>query len=262
MKVILNNSLIIEDINLKIKNIEYCLQDVISGKGLQVPIRPGRDIQVLSPQFHPAKKGLSLKESRARLLHDLANIELQAMELALRTLIEYPEAPEQFQKELIELTLSESQHLKLCLEGIQSLGFNWGDWPIHLALWETVCSQDSLLDRILIVHRFLEGSGLDAQTTLLRRLEGVNDPQTYLILKHIHKEEVDHVLFGSRWYNQFLAKLEIVSSDYLKQRLLYLSHRLPSRREPISHRWRLKAGFTPEEIEVFENFQKDSNSFH
>ncbi len=46
----------------------------------------GRDVRVVPPAALPRKLGLSSTEGQARLLHDLANIELQAMELAVRTL--------------------------------------------------------------------------------------------------------------------------------------------------------------------------------
>ena len=121
----------------------------------------------------PAKKGLSFKEGQARLLHDLASIELQAMELCLRSLYEYPDAPVAFREQLATIALGEGNHLQLCLNGIETLGFAWGDWPVHVALWHSTANSDSLLDRILIVHRYLEGSGLDAGDTLLRRLSGV-----------------------------------------------------------------------------------------
>ena len=143
-------------------------------KGLSVvPRAPGRDIQVVMADELPAKKGLSFKEGQARLLHDLASIELQAMELCLRSLSEFPEAEDAFRQELATIALSEGSHLQLCLDGIERLGYKWGDWPVHLALWHSTAPSDSLLDRILIVHRYLEGSGLDAGDTLLRRLSGV-----------------------------------------------------------------------------------------
>src|SRR5690606_23865514 len=94
-----------------------------------VPSFPARDIEVLNVKFHPPKKGLSYNEGQARLLHDLANIELQAMELGLRTLIEFPDAPKIFKEQLAEITMEEASHLKLCLEGIERLGYKWGDWP-------------------------------------------------------------------------------------------------------------------------------------
>ena len=223
-----------------------------------VPENPGRDVQVLLPQFHPNKKGLSTKEGQARLLHDLASIELQAYELAMRTLYEYPDAPEAFREELALLAKSESEHLKLCLDGLESLGYKWGDWPVHLSLWQSVSSSESLLDRILIVHRYLEGSGLDAGNQLLRRLNGVSAGITYPILHKINTEEIDHVQFGSKWYRT-IAKNEGLDPEVdFPQRLLKLRFQLPKRIEKINYELRKQAGF--DDIEI-GHLQKLRESF-
>lgn len=230
-----------------------------------VPVTIGRDIQVLEPKLHPDKKGFSLKEGQARMLHDLASIELQAMELALRTLVEFEQEFQQeefknykneFQNELYALTLSEAKHLQMCLEGIQSLGYNWGDWPVHTALWDTVSAEDSLLDRILIVHRYLEGSGLDAGDTIIRRLNGVHDWGALKIMKMINFEEIDHVQFGSQWYRKICITNHLDPEYDFKNRIQQLRHKLPKRVERLNLELRKKAGFTESEINVCEELRQ------
>lgn len=236
-----------------------------TAEALFVPDKISRDIEVLGPKLHPDKKGLSQKEGHARMLHDLASIELQAMELALRTLIEYDQIlesefprpiKEEFQNELYDLTLSEGRHLKLCLEGIEKLGFKWGDWPVHTALWDAVSKSDSLLDRILIVNRYLEGSGLDAGDTMIRRLNGVTDWGALGILKIINAEEVDHVLFGTNWYHQLCRLQNLDPENDFKERVRKLRNILPKRVEKINIDLRKKAGFTDFEIEVCEDLRQ------
>lgn len=245
------------DILQKIRLIESTVQFAWLQRKIEIPLVPSRGPASVVPlNLHPPKKGLSFVEGRARLLHDLANIELQAMELGLRTLIEFPEAPEALRSQLSELTLSEARHLHLCLEQMKALGFEWGDWPVHTGLWDAVSANDSLIDRMFIVHRYLEGSGLDAQDTILRRLEGINDPLTLAVLKQIHREEVDHVSFGTRWHQALLPDPSQARSHDLRGRLEKLRDRLPKRIQPICHRWRLQAGFSPEEIEALEDFRK------
>lgn len=245
------------DLEKRLKTVATAVQSAMKGDTFIIPPRPERGAaQVLMPNLHPPKKGLASGEGRARLLHDLANIELQAMELGLRTLIEYPEAPQALRDELAELTLSEARHLQMCLEGIADLGFGWGQWPVHTALWDAVSGEDSLRDRMFIVHLYLEGSGLDAQDTLLRRLEGVPDRKTFAILKQIHREEIDHVYFGSRWHHLLAEEEGQVGVSDFKKQLQRLRSRLPKRIEPICHKWRLQAGFTPEEIEALEEFRQ------
>lgn len=231
-----------------------CLQ---TGQILEVPDYTARDIEVLDPKYHPKKSGLSSQEGRQRLLHDLASIELQALELALRTLAEFPEAPKEFQEELVRLAISECEHLKLCIDGLKEEGGSWGDFPVHLALWKAVSTSDSLLDRILIVHRYLEGSGLDAGSHLVRRLEGI--PQARLtesIMRKINEEEVDHVLFGSHWYKKICHENHLDPDHDFSSRIAKLRQVLPKRIEPISISLREKSGFSISEIEVLQNLRE------
>lgn len=243
----------------KIQNIQKTCEEAFNlvAPGV-VPENPARDVEVAHPKYHPPKKGFSTPEGQARMLHDLASIELQAMELGIRTLVEYPEAPQGFREELVALTISEAQHLSMCLEGIDSLGFKWGDWPVHLALWRAVSVDNSLLDRILIVHRYLEGSGLDAGDTLIRRLEGTAGKATIQkIVKQINFEEIGHVEFGSRWYREICRLEQRDPAQDFVSRMNSLRQILPKRVEPVNHDLRSKAGFSEEEIRYFENLRID-----
>lgn len=219
-------------------------------------LSPARDIEVMPVKFHPDKKGLSSAEGQARMLHDLANIELQAMELGLRTLHDFPDAPDQFKEELYAVTKSESDHLEMCLLEIEKLGFKWGDWPVHTALWDATSSEDSLLDRILIVHRYLEGSGLDAGDTLIRRLKGVDSKSVLMAVERINVEEVGHVLFGSEWYVKTCLSEKLDPGVDYPERMRKLKWVLPKRMEPINIDLRKKAGFTDSEILYLQNLRE------
>jgi uncharacterized ferritin-like protein (DUF455 family) len=236
----------------KIGFIEAAVHCALLGKVTPTPENPGRDISVLRSTLHPPKLGLSKWEGQARMLHDLASIELQAMELAFRTLNEFPEANSEFREELADLTLSEASHLQLCLGRIQELGFQWGHWPVHLGLWSATSAEDSLIDRLLIVHRYLEGSGLDAGETLLRRLSAVDSPGTKVVVQKIFQDEIGHVEFGSRWFRYFCESEGLDPDHYFKSRIITLTDRLPRRLEPVSHRLRLQAGFSPAELDFLE----------
>lgn len=213
------------------------------------PISIARDVTVVSKSQLPPKPGLSRGEGQARLLHDLGSIELQAMELGLRTLVEFPDAPVDFRKELADVTMGEARHLGLCLEGLNALDFDWGYWDVHVALLDTVSHQDTLLDRILIVHRYLEGSGLDAGDSILKRLNGVRAEIARPVVQMILREEVDHVMFGSRWYRKICEQELIDPARDFESRLRKVVEMAP-RREHIADELRLRAGFTLGEIEA------------
>ncbi|MGZ3796841.1 MAG: DUF455 family protein [Pseudobdellovibrionaceae bacterium] len=250
-------SLEVPDVWKKIKNIQTSCDSALQGFPFVVPRYPARDIEVLDSKLHPPKMGFSKREGQARMLHDLASIELQAMEIGLRTLVEFPEAPSAFREELMAVTVSEGTHLRLCLEGIHDLGFKWGDWPVHCALWDAVSAEDSLLDRILIVHRYLEGSGLDAGSYLLQRLDGVADGKaTRKIVSQINFEEISHVNFGSQWYRNICKLEKIDAAEDFSKRMESLRWKLPKRMEKINRELRLQAGFTKQEIDYCEIYRE------
>lgn len=247
----------VSDIHTKIECLRRNADLAIHNSSVYaVPEIPARDIEVLEFKAHPPKKGFSRPEGQARMLHDLASIELQAMELGIRTLAEFPEAPQAFKEELWDITLSESRHLEMCLIEIESLGFKWGDWPANCGLWTSVSPKDSLLDRILIVHRYLEGSGLDAGDTLLKRLAGVDASGVQKAVKVINTEEVDHVLFGSRWYMKLCTEMALDAAQDFPKRMDYLRAVLPKRINPVNRELRKKSGFTENEILYLETLRE------
>lgn len=239
----------------KLRYLESDFLVIKAGAKVYVPDLPGRDIEILPARQHPPKKGLSTPEGQARLLHDLASIELQAMELGLRTLVEFPGAPQEFRDELIELTRSEGRHLKLCLEGLKLLGFKWGQWPVHCMLWMATSAEDSLLDRLLIVHRYLEGSGLDAGEQFLKRFKAIQAPTALPIVKTITEEEVGHVKFGSDWYHSLCEFENLDPEKDFPERMWKIREFVPKRIEKISRDLRKKAGFTDFEIKICEDIR-------
>ncbi len=240
----------------KLRQLELEVHSLLKGQRCVIPETPGRDVQIWAIRDLPPKKGLSSIEGQARLLHDLASIELQAMELAIRTLAEFPEAPQEFREQLAMVCLDEGRHLRLCLQALDDLGFPWGSFPTHIGLWQSVSADDSLLDRIVIVHRYLEGSGLDASETLLKRLDGVKNARSVAeVVRVIRAEEEGHVRFGSRWYVEIAKRQGLDPEEDFAPRLKRLFYRIPRRLEPVRRELRLAAGFTPKEIHTLEELR-------
>jgi uncharacterized ferritin-like protein (DUF455 family) len=251
------NPLLIAGAREKISAMKQACQAVLAGAPLNVPELPGRDIEVVSIIATRArsKPGLSTREGQGRLVHDLASIELQAMELAFRSLIEFPRAPTEFREELSLLALSEAQHFEMCLDALDGLDVKWGEWGVHLSLWSAAAKDDSILDRLIIVHRYLEGGGLDAGVKLQKKLNGVNSPTVVNVVNTIVREEIGHVSFGSEWYRRFCEDEKIDARQDFGERLNRLMPRIPRRLEKIDWAIRKQAGFTDHELEILEGIQ-------
>lgn len=245
------------DVRQKLREIQGACHDALLTTEAVVGLPLARDVEVRASKDLPPKPGFSTPTGRARLLHDLASIELQAMELGLRTLVEYPEAPRAFREELAAVTVQEGEHLELCLNGIEELGHRWGDWPVHTGLWEAVDVGEDLIDRVIIVHRYLEGSGLDAGERLLQRLNGQGHRDvTNAAVERIHREEIGHVDFGSRWYRELCCRRHLDPDADFADRLAKLRTKLPYRTEQLAYGPRLKAGFTENELAILEKWRE------
>lgn len=249
------NILTLTSTTQKLKIINETCHRLLQKEHFAIPELPGRDVEVLPIRDLPPKKGLSYVDGQARLLHDLASIELQAMELGVRTLAEYPDAPEEFRRELAAITINESEHLNLCLEGLDALGKPWGSYPVHVGLWQSVAKEDSLIDRVLIVHRYLEGSGLDASHQLLNRLSGIEKPFVVSILRKIAEDEIEHVRFGSRWFMELCNRQRLDPDSTFRLRLDALFTRIPRRLEKLNVNLRKKVGFSNDEIATLERLR-------
>ena len=244
----------------KIATIESTVAAFLrSTESLAWPIELGRDIETRAGYLLPPKPKLSSQDGQGRLLHDVANIELQAMELAMRTLGEYPEAPRAFREELADLALQEAKHLRLCLDAMDELERPWGTWPIHLALWEQApikaITRTSLLERVFVVHRHMEGSGLDAGSAILTRLSGVGRTRAKAVVQLILKEEVDHVAFGTKWYRT-LCLSEGLDPDSCFAELLPRALANSPRTEKFDMDLRRRAGFNESEIQCLLRTQQ------
>lgn len=239
----------ISDVREKIAELPKALGEAMAATNATRVFELGRDIDVVSRR--PEKPGFASREGQGRLVHDLANIELQAMELALRTLHEFPDAPTAFREELAVIAEGEGRHLGLCLDALENLGYRWGHWAARTSLWDAVSDRDSLIDRVVIVHRYLEGSGLDAGESILRRLAGVDASAVRPAVETIVREEVDHVAFGSLWYHRLCEREKIDAERDFASRIEHLARAIP-RREKLAAELRARAGFTPFEIAALE----------
>lgn len=255
MQLIYKNCLTEQDVHQKILMAPETIQGALLKADLAVPEVPGRSMAIIKANELPPKAGLSETKGLARLVHDLASIELQAMELGIRTLIEFPDAPKEFREQLADITISESYHLSLCLKRLEDLGSHFGEWPVHVALWSSTHASDSLVDRILIVHRYLEGSGLDAGDSILRKLNGLQESSVKDLMKIIVQDEIGHVKFGSDWYRTVCYQEGLDPNQDFFERMNRIRFKVPKRLEVISRRLRQQAGFTEPEIDFLEDFR-------
>ena len=214
---------------------------------LPIPGRPAKPELVAHTLLKP--KPLTSPEGRALLVHAVAHIELNAIDLALDVVWRFTDMPEAFYTDWVRIAQEEAKHFLLLQEHLVSMGFDYGDFTAHNALWEMAeRTKEDVLARIGIVPRTLEARGLDASPAVKNKLVGAGDHRAGQILDIILTDEIGHVAAGNRWYRYLCDQrgLDPVST-YAK---LIAHYDAPKLRPPFNMAARQSAGFSPDELQL------------
>jgi len=163
---------------------------------------PGRPVRpaLVAPRDVPSR-GLGSVEGRAALLHAVAHIEFNAINLALDAAWRFRGMPREFYLDWTGVAADEARHFRLLRTRLEALGFRYGDFPAHNGLWEMARkSAHSCVARMALVPRLLEARGLDVTPGMIARFRGLGDTASVAVLETILEEEVGHVAIGSRWF--------------------------------------------------------------
>ncbi len=216
--------------------------------GVALPGRPLRP-ELVAPQ-QVAQRSPFTREGLAALLHAIAHIEFNAINLALDAVWRFHGMPLDFYRQWLQVAHEEAMHFDLLREHLATLGQAYGDFPAHNGLWEMcVKTQHDATARMALVPRTLEARGLDATPLIQARLKKVNTPEARRaieILDVILRDEIGHVAVGNRWYAWLCAQrgLEPVAHYRHLARL----HAAPRLRGPFNVEARRSAGFSEQEI--------------
>lgn len=213
-----------------------------------LPGRPGRPALVAPTEV--AQRSPFTREGLAALLHAIAHIEFNAIDLALDALWRFAGLPLDFYRQWLQVAHEEATHFGLLRELLQSLGHDYGDFPAHNGLWEMcVKTQHDATARMALVPRTLEARGLDATPLIQARLRKVDTPEARRaieILDVILRDEIGHVAVGNRWYAWLCAQQGL--QPLAHYRVLARRHTAPRPRPPFNLDARRRAGFSEAEL--------------
>ena len=219
---------------------------------LPVPV-PGRPAK---PEMVSAlavdKRKLSTPEGRAALIHSLAHIEFNAINLALDAIYRFRDLPLAYYGDWLQVAAEEASHFILLRNYLRTQGHEYGDFAAHNGLWEMalVTAHDPLV-RMALVPRVLEARGLDVLPGIMHKLASSGAHAAVAIMETILHDEIGHVAIGNRWY-AFLCKqrgLEPLATF----RTLLREYNAPKLRGPLHTEARRAAGFTEAEMKMLED---------
>lgn len=197
--------------------------------------------QVKSRSTHTA-------EGRAALIHSLAHIEFNAINLALDIIWRFPAMPAQFYLDWLSVAHEEAYHYELLVKHLGALGHSYGDFPAHDGLWEMAERTNAdLLARLALVPRTLEARGLDASPVVRNKLASAGDHDGAAIIDIILRDEIGHVAIGNHWY-RYLCDMQALDPLQTYQELAE-KYRAPRLRGPFNFDARRLAGFTEDELD-------------
>jgi len=208
--------------------------------------RPERPRLVHPSQL--ARRGLGSERGRLALLHAIAHIEFNAINLAWDAVSRFPGLPVDYYGDWIQVAEEEAHHFRLVRERLRQAGVDYGAFPAHNGLWEMArrTAHDPLV-RMALVPRMLEARGLDVTPGIIERFRKLGDLETVEVLQLILAEEIGHVAFGSRWFRYLCEQRGLESeSTYFKLLHDFLGGGI---RCPLHHQARREAGFTQPELE-------------
>ena len=198
------------------------------------------------------RRSIQSQAGRSVLMHAIAHIEFNAINLALDAAYRFRQQPPQYYRDWIGVAADEARHFSLLRAYLQNNDCDYGEHPAHNGLWEmAVQTADDVVARMALVPRVLEARGLDVTPGMIERLTRVNDVAATDILEIIYQDEIGHVAIGSHWffYHCELSGLE-PRSTFLNMIKTHLHGELKG---PFNTRARLEAGFDQQEMTYLNN---------
>ena len=213
----------------------------------ELPERPGRpEKPLLVPPKATEKRSLHTLPGRIAMLHALAHIELNAVDLALDIVARFASepVPHSFFDGWMRVAFEEAKHFRMVRERMQALGADYGDMPAHDGLWQAAHStRNDLTARLAVVPLILEARGLDVTPSLQEKMRETGDIDSADVLKVIYEDEKGHVAIGAKWFRFLCAREKKDPAATFKQ--LVRANFRGALKAPFNDVARAEAGLTP-----------------
>lgn len=212
-----------------------------------LPDRPGRpDKPELVPPRAVGKRSLHTLAGRIAMLHALAHIELNAVDLALDIVARFATepVPHSFFDGWMMVADEEAKHFNLVRDRLRALGADYGDMPAHDGLWQAAHStRNDLTARLAVVPLILEARGLDVTPALQEKMRETGDLESANVLRIIYEDEKGHVAVGAKWFRFFCAREKTDPAARFKE--LVRANFRGALKAPFNDIARAEAGLTP-----------------
>jgi len=211
--------------------------------------QPGRlnKPEIVAQRDLPRRR-LGSVEGKASMVHALAHIELTAVNLSLDAVYRYRDMPREYYNDWILAAGEEATHFFALREQLNSLGFEYGDFPAHEELWQmAINTEHDLMHRMGVTHRIFEARALDVVPLTIKKFENVGDKDMIKVLNMIANDEIGHVSAATRWF-RYRCEQNQLDPDTTFLQLIKQYVKAPLKK-PINVDLRRQSGFSEYEIE-------------
>jgi len=207
---------------------------------------------IVAPKDLSKRKDFDSDYGLASLIHSIAHIEFSAIDLALDGIYRFAFMPNKYKLDWIDVALDEIRHFNMLNSLLKEMGFKYGDFDVHSGLFDaSVNTSKDILDRMAVIPRYFEASGLDVSPQIIKKLHNKrkipNVAKLIDILNIIYVEEIIHVQKGDIWF-KYLCNQEGVDESIKYFEILDRYELLDKHRPHINVKARKEAGFSCSEI--------------
>ncbi|MCT8328590.1 ferritin-like domain-containing protein [Albidovulum sediminis] len=209
------------------------------------PARPARP-ELLPPRDVPRRRP-GTAQGRVALLHTLAHIELNAVDLHWDIVARFTDVtmPMGFYDDWVKAADEESKHFNLLCDCLEAMGSHYGALPAHVGMWRAAeDTADDLMGRLAVVPMVLEARGLDVTPGMIEIFRKAGDAQATTALETIYAEEVGHVAYGAKWFNFLCGRANLDPKDSFHTLVRRYFH--GALKPPFNEEKRAEAGLPPD----------------
>ncbi len=212
------------------------------------PDRPARPDTpaLLQPRDMP-RRGPGSPEGRVALLHAVAHIELNAVDLHWDIIARFADVPMPagFYDDWVKAADEESKHFNLLCDSLEAQGSHYGALPAHDGMWRAAeDTAGDFMGRLAVVPMVLEARGLDVTPGMIEIFRRAGDKATLAALEVIYAEEVGHVAYGSKWFNFLCGRDNIDPKEAFHALVRKYFH--TTLKPPFNDEKRAEAGLPPD----------------
>lgn len=210
-----------------------------------MPARPDRPV-LLRPRDMPRRGTGTSVPRRIALIHALAHIEFVAIDLAFDMIGRFgSQFPREFTDDWMRVGAEEAMHFVLLDRRLRENDSFYGALPAHDGLWDSAknTAHDASA-RLAIVPMVLEARGLDVTLETVERFKRQGDDLTARVLNRIYHDEINHVFFGTKWFEFACRRIHQLPHDHWRR--LVKIHFKGGLKPPFNDSARQAAGLTRE----------------